>query len=151
MEAYDWRPWKLNFQTTKNRVGGRMWLIIAVNCSTWIIPNAKQTWSAMLSLTSASLEKITPFSETKRENHKDKPRKGISKIKEKLISQFDVNLSVLHGSTLSQLAARYFNVCTTKQKGVIFFFLHQWNWRVDSPVNSRKVKKIFFTTYLVLM
>ena len=144
METYDRRPWKVNFQTRKNSVGGRVWLIIAVNCSTWIIMNAKQTWYARLSLASASLEKVTLFSETKKENHKDKHRKSISKIKEKWISQYDVNLIVLHGSTLSLLAARYSNVCTAEQKRVFFlvFFCINGTGELIFQWNQEKYKNI---------
>ena len=57
----------------------------------------------------------------KEEKHKDVRGKGISKIKEKLISHlYLINLVIMHDSSPSLSAAHFFILCTTGRRKFLF-------------------------------
>ena len=101
----------------------------------------KKTWSARISWCSASPWKILLFSETKKENHKDVHRQGISTIKEKLPSHLMLIWLFCRNRVFHCLLHTFsFCVQLTKEN---YTFLDQWNWIVDFSVNSRKLQKYF--------
>ena len=54
----------------------------------------------------------------------------------------NLNLAVLHDSSLSLSAAHFFIIIIYNLKKKITF-PEQWNWMVDCPVDSRKLQKYF--------
>ena len=98
--------------------------------------------SAEVSWSSASPRQILLFSETKRR----KPQRCTSerhlKDERKTNITSNLNLAVLHDSSLSLSAAHFFITILYKWKKKITF-LEQWNWMVDCPVDSKKLQKYF--------
>ena len=99
--------------------------MIVLSWSTWIIPNANQTifYKHDLPELAGSLHLPGTFCYSQRqieENHKDVNGEGISKNKEKLISHLNLNLVVLHDSSFPPSAARFYIVCATDKRKVLF-------------------------------
>ena len=90
---------------------------------TWRIPNAKANFTLKTDLPELAEASHLPqrFCHSQRQkHHKEVHGNGISKIKEKLISHLNLNLFVLHDSSLSLSAAHFFIICTTDRRNLPF-------------------------------
>ena len=113
------------FCSEKTRLEIQTLITIVLSWPTWRISNARANFILKTDLPELAeaphLPKRFHYSQRQNEeNHKDVHGKGMSKIKEKLISHLNLNLVVLHDSSLSLSAAHFFIICTTDRNNLLF-------------------------------
>ena len=101
-------------------------ITIVLSWPTWIVPTAKQTSFLKHDLPQLAEglhlpERFCYSQRQKEENRKNVHGKGVSKIKEKVLSHLNlINLVFWHDSSLSLSAAHFFHRLYNRQKNYFF-------------------------------